>query len=83
MKIRLIVNGLFCVGLIVLFLPMFIVGVDMLINPMTHPNWDADQEGAALTAKVLNLSAGIFVAAALVSLVRTVRRWRDYLAKKN
>lgn len=73
-KSRLIVNGIFCIGVIILFVPVFMNGILMVLVP--NPEWSVDDEGAA-KAQMLSLFTGVFVLGAAVSLARTVKRLRE------
>jgi hypothetical protein len=71
-KIRLILNGAFCLGFVVLCVPVAFVGIVNFFGP-AHPSLgDDDGRAGVLMAAIF---AALLAAVALVSLVRTVKAW--------
>lgn len=77
-KTRLLINGIFSACIAALFLPLLLAGLQKLFDSEPYPaSWDSDQVGAARTALAAYLAGGVFGLVGLVSLIKTIIRWRS------
>lgn len=73
-KFRLVLNGMGCLGIAILCLPVGLPGLIGLVSGSLHMGSDPDGGDKVLAIQIFCVFIG---AIALVSLIRTVQAWRE------
>lgn len=72
-KVRLILNGIGCTAIAILCLPIGFSGIISLVS--NSPPMGSDPDGADKVIAI-QIFSGLLGALALISLIRTVKKWR-------
>ena len=73
-KVRLALNGIGCLGIAILCLPFGLQGLIGLMSGSLHMGSDPDGGDKVLAIQMLS---ALIAAIALISLIRTVKAWRE------